>query len=280
MAVPEADRILECAADLLRPRSYSVRDPILDLEDAVWSCWNFQINVPAAVYSKNQEHLDRVSVTVDDMQMSYRHPHGQRISERAAWETNSVHRYGPGRLRPPRGGWPWTSTEYSFDWSENGDIYSVLVGDLARGVLTWQLNTHGLAHGQITRAFPDPSSWHLIEAIDSWLRYYNFRVPDGRSFRPDVAFDHYRTLPVFIKALEAVLAFDSHVPLAVVHKPGRPLPFDPRDRVDTGPTVRPDLSVFPLPILPSTSVPGGRQPAIAADMHLLTSSLDEEPVSG
>ena len=262
-AVPGMDRVLECAADLLRPRVYWVRDPILDLEDAVFSCWNFQIDVPVALYSGNRGHLNRISVTVEDVRTSSGFATCQRISKRAAWEYG-VHRYGPGRLRPPGGGWSWPSTEYSFDWSENGDVFSVLVGDLARSVLTWSLNTRGLAYGQITRAVPDRTSWHLMEAIDSWRRYYYFRVPEGVSFRPDVAFDHYRTLPVFMRALEAVLAFDSHVPSPVVHEPGRPLSFDPPERVDTDPKVRADLSVFPLPLLPSMSVPGGGQPAGSA----------------
>ena len=268
-AAHDIEQILEGAAHLLRPRLYHERDPIETIRDAVWSCWSTQFNVPKVEYYKNEQMLTRISITIEDMRMSRRLPSNHKIPRQAVLSEDDVNRPGPGRLvyRHYRDLNP--TTEYSFKWVENEDAMSVIAGDLAGGVLRWELNTLQINYEQATRTVPDKTSSILLDTIESWFQVYLFRVPEGMRLRPDIAFDHYRTLPHFMKTLDALLAFDSHKPTAVLPALGAPpesLNLHRRNRLNR--TFGPDLSAQSMDLFSPGPMPGrgaAKKPSPAAE---------------
>ena len=265
-------RVLEGTADLLREHSRFEIHTILELEDAVYTCWRYQINVPTAVYLENRFQLDSIPVSVEDMRMSYRFPDQHHISPLAIWYPENPHRYGPGRLRWAGPGDQWV-TEYPFDWSPNGDMHSVIVGDIARGVLLWRLNNQGINYNDETRTVPDPRSWQLWRAIERWQGKYNTLIPTEIHLHPCAALDYVRNLPDFTEALSALLAFDSHVPSAVTPEQGEWTIANKIQNLDIRPKVSPDLSVLPLSILPSRQTPDEPETGIEPTPGLLPEAL-------
>ena len=243
-------RVLQCASDLVREHSRWKINAILELEDAVYACWLFQIDIRTEPYLDHQLHLDAIEVTAEDVLISSRLPPRFQISPMAILSRNSRNRYGPGRLLPrsPR---RQPSTEYSFDWTSNSGAHSVLVGDLAKGVLTWQLNNRGIDYEQRTRTVPDPESWRLWRAIERWEESCDALMPTEISLHPGAALEYVRNLPEFTEALEALIAFDSHRPSAVLQEQGKWTIENAHEHVDAGPEIQPDLSALPLTAHPS-----------------------------
>ena len=268
-------RVLEAASDLLREQSRSEINTILQLEDAVYTCWRYQINVPTAVYLENRFQLGSIPVSAEDMLMSYRFPNQPHISPRAVWSPNDLNRYGPGYLQHPCRGDQWF-TEYRFDWSPNGDMHSVIVGDIARGVLLWRLNNQGINYNEETRTVPDPQSWQLWRAIERWRGKYDTLVPTEIHLHPCAALDYVRNLPDFMDALSALLAFDSHVPSSVMPEQGEWTIANTIQNLDIRPKVSPDLSVFPLSFLPPRQTPDEPETGIEPSPELHPEALSLE----
>ena len=243
-----AARVLECAAELLRRHESTTIDPIRDLEDAVYSCWRLQIDIPATVYELHKFWLNSITGTADDMLRSRNLPKNRQISSRAIFSCRSLHRYGPGVLLTTD---PHTElgTNYKFDWSENNDVQSVIVGDLEENVLCWQINNLKISYDKRRHTVPDPHSWRLWQTIDKWLNSYDDLVPPELSLHPDAGLNYARNLPGFIDALQALLAFDSVTPVAVTPEHGEPTLADP-ETMKYSLKKRPDLSVLDEPDCP------------------------------
>ena len=216
-----------------------------------------QFNVLKLEYYKNEQFLNRISITIEDMRMSQRLPSNQKIPLQAVLDEDDVNRPGPGRLVPRNYRDLNPTTEYSFKWVENGDAMSVIAGDLAGAVLRWQLNALNINYEQATRTVPDKRSSILLDTIESWFEVYLFRVPKGMRLRPDIAFDHYRTLPHFMKTLDAILAFDSHKPTAVLPALGAtPESLNLHRRKRSNRTLGPDLSGQSMDLFSPGPMPG------------------------
>lgn len=259
--VPPVDptRVLQCVGELLRQHSQWQVNKIFELEDAVHSCWRFQIDVLTGTYRANQ--LDSITVSADDMRMSHHLPANSQISPMAVFSRKTLHRYGPGRLLAKRSGRSYT--KYSFDWAPNGCAHSVIVGDLAQTVLTWRLNRRSISYAQHTLTAPDSRSWRLWLAIDRWRQNMDALIPAEISLHPAAALDYVRNLPDFTDALNALLAFDSHVPRAFSPEDSEWTLANAREHADTRPKVRPDLSVLPLSVLPTRETPDEPEPETA-----------------
>ena len=254
-----ADRILKHAAELLREHSGTKINPILELEDSIYNCWRFQIDVRPDAYEAHLEELDLIDVTVEDVHMSQRLPAQARMSPLAVWHPRSVHRYGPATLVRSRGGLPHR-TRYAFEWRPNGDGYSTLVGDLANTVLKWRLNTLGLQYSQRTRTAPDARSEELWHAIERWQQQYEHALPDGIALHPRDAADYMRTLSGFTDALEALIEFDYHTPHAVARADQEPQAPEPPGGTEVEPAstdAMPPIGNENTPPLPQGKTDGG-----------------------
>ena len=208
------DRILHHAALLLAHGGEGGIDPILELENAVYSCWSFQIDVPRAVYEKKSGYLYDIEVTAEDLRASTRLPPSDRLSPNAFRPPGTSDYYGPGKLVERAG--REAATRYTLDWMRNGEAYSILVGDIAATVARWRLSSENAPYNQLTRTVPDERSWHLYQAIGRWKIQQRSIVPDGMNLQPGEAVEYLRHIPAFTDALNALLAFDSHTPTAVL----------------------------------------------------------------
>ena len=277
ISVPPVDptRVLQCAGELLRQHSQWQVNKIFELEDAVHSCWRFQIDVLTGTYRANR--LDSITVSADDMRMSHHLPANSQISPMAVFSRKTLHRYGPGRLLAKRSGRSYT--KYSFDWAPNGCAHSVIVGDLAQTVLTWRLNRRSISYAQHTLTVPDSRSWRLWLTIDRWRQNMDTLVPEEIALHPAAAFDYVRHLPDFTDALNALLAFDSHVPSAVSPEKADWTMANAREPAETYRRVRADLSALPVPVVPSQQTPDEPAAETAPKEDRVHSAPDEQESS-
>ena len=219
-------------------------DPILELEDAVYSCWSFQINVPRAVYESKGAHLHEIDVTAEDIRASGELPKNHRLSPLAFWTPSTMRQFGSGKLVPAQSGHGEAAIRYTLDWTRRGEAYSILVGDITETVARWRLNSMELEYNEQTRTVPDDRSWQLFHAIGRWQNQYRSLVPQGMRLHPREAIEYLRHLPVFTDALNALLAFDRHTPTAVLPDDARATRL-PINEQDDGPTARvADLSIL------------------------------------
>ena len=142
---------------------------VTEQESQTYSKYTFQINIEKADYEKHKVRLDKVSITVDDVEASRILDELQQISPLSftAAETEAAQK------AKETGGAP-QSKSYDYKWGENQGAMSCMVGDIHASVLRWEMGKgapdHDVPYQQQTREEPTADELALTEEIGRWYR--------------------------------------------------------------------------------------------------------------
>ena len=136
-------------------------------ETQTFERYKFQINIDPKDYEKYRGRLDSISITVDDVEASKLLDENSHISP-LAFSPQEAEAHN---LAKASGGAP-PKKAFKISWRPNQGAMSCMVGDLAGGVLRWELNRpdHEVPYEQAVRNEPTADELGLTEEIGRWYR--------------------------------------------------------------------------------------------------------------
>ena len=136
-------------------------------ESQTFEKYRFQINIDQQDYEKHRGRLDSISISVDDVDNSKSLDQNSHISP-LAFTPQEAEAHN---LAKSSGGEAPKKT-FNISWHPNQGAMSCMVGDLAGGVLRWELNREGhqIPYEQAVRSEPTPDELGLTDEIGRWYR--------------------------------------------------------------------------------------------------------------